>query len=1336
MNQKLFLVLTLTLTTLFTNAQVLINEFSHTNASFLMDEDGNFPDWIELYNAGPNNVDLTGYRISDNLSDPDKWVFPAVYLDNDDHLFIFASGKDRKIVINHWETAVFNSDPWRYLVPVSEPDTNWIYPPFNDNTWLQGAGGIGYGDGDDNTVIASTGSLYMRKTFNITDVNAIAAIALHMDYDDGFVAYLNGVEIARIGIGTVGIRPTWNELAYAGHEATMYQGGMPDEFVLDVDQLNGTLQNGTNVLAIQIYNTDISSSDLTSNAWLSFGLNNSNTQFSTPPAWFPLTASDNLHSNFTIAENEMIVLSDNMGNIIDQITIPYLDIDNSYGSETDGGTTMCSFLNPTPESENGNSACASGYEPTPTFSLDAGAYSNAQTLTLINNSPTAIIHYTTNGNIPTLVDAVYSGPIAVDASMVVSARAFSTAGKLPSPWEKNTYMINEADLYLPVISISTDSLNLWDWNTGIYVMGPNADPNYPHFGSNFWQPWEKLCHVEYFDEQKTQQFEVDAYLSIHGGWSRGQPQKSFRIESSGDLGEGDIDFPLWTDDKPFIEHPKNFNLRNGGNHYGDARFADALMERVMKGTHVDYMSYQPALAFLNGTYFGMYEIREKLDEDWAEDNFGVPSEQVDCISDMYYGFVVHSGSDSSFWPMYDLVTQTDPTTPTYYEGVNQCLDIKNFVDYLIAETYYANTDWMNGWVNNIKFWKPTFVGGKFRFMLMDMDFGMGYSDANTNMLALTRDEGWKLENMFNALLQNTQFFNYFVDRYADLINTKFQRSYIEPVGIAMRDQISSVMDRHCTTWGTSYWNYYYTLDNMLNWNDVRIPGARNMIQTEFALPQQVIVTLDVSPPGAGKVHISTIMPETYPWNGVYFKGVPVTLTAVPNPGFVFDHWQPNSFWSANNSNQEFTLDINQPDNFTAVFTGSAQGVTPIVTEINYNSDSTTTSGDWFEMYNPLSVPFDLTGWYFKDQNALNTFTFPVGTTISGNGYLVVVKDSLKFDAQFPSVNNRVGNFLFGLSNLGDAIRIYDALNTEYTNIVFDDSLPWPRGCDGCGRTYEVKDYFGTQNDPTNWFAGCMGGSPGGAYSICNDDIVYSEINYNSALSLQSGNWVELWNTTANPIDLSNWILRDQRDTNTFVVPAGTTIGANNYLVIGNNSAQFYTLHQWVPNFIGDFDFDFGNGGDCIRLFGSDSKLRFSVNYDDQYPWPSQANGLGYTLELLQKDSVMNDGLNWFAGCLGGSPGYAYDPDCIVGIEDLNSFIAQLLISPVPSDGDVQIQIITINQDADFTLSVFDVTGRKMKEFDLKGNQSVTVPAGDLSKGVYFVQLNGENIHVMGKMMIE
>lgn len=255
--------------------------------------------------------------------------------------------------INHWETAVFDNDTWKYFVGSSEPDTNWRKLSFNDASWLQGIGGVGYGDGDDNTIISSTISVYTRRIFNVTDTSKIEQAVLNMDYDDAFVAYLNDVEIARANVGIVGDHPAYNQPASSLHEAQMYQSGSPDQYIINKPLLSAVLLPGNNVLTIQVHNDNISSSDLTSRAFLSFGINDASSQFSPNPSWFqpPLVfTSSNLpivsiNTNSQTISNNIRIVADmgiiyNGTGIRNNMTDPFNEYNDKISIELRGSSSQ------------------------------------------------------------------------------------------------------------------------------------------------------------------------------------------------------------------------------------------------------------------------------------------------------------------------------------------------------------------------------------------------------------------------------------------------------------------------------------------------------------------------------------------------------------------------------------------------------------------------------------------------------------------------------------------------------------------------------------------------------------------------------------------------------------------------------------------------------------------------------------------------------------------------------------------------------------------------------------------------------------------------------------
>ncbi|MGB2015665.1 MAG: hypothetical protein ACPHSF_09355, partial [Flavobacteriales bacterium] len=195
-----------------------------------------------------------------------SWTFPAI-----------SHGQG----IHHWEAVIEDGSIWRYWVPTAEPPAVWKDPGFYDAAWAMGPSGFGYSDGDDATTVPTTPSLYLRRTFDIENLDQWLDAQFFMDYDDGFVAYLNGVEIARGNTGLPGEFVAWNQALATDHEAVLYQGGVPDAYSVDLS----LLQNGLNTLAIQLHNVSLSSSDLTGRPFLFAGAPEEGLGFGNAPDW-------------------------------------------------------------------------------------------------------------------------------------------------------------------------------------------------------------------------------------------------------------------------------------------------------------------------------------------------------------------------------------------------------------------------------------------------------------------------------------------------------------------------------------------------------------------------------------------------------------------------------------------------------------------------------------------------------------------------------------------------------------------------------------------------------------------------------------------------------------------------------------------------------------------------------------------------------------------------------------------------------------------------------------------------------------------------------------------
>ncbi|HNP48244.1 MAG TPA: lamin tail domain-containing protein, partial [Bacteroidia bacterium] len=393
-------------------AQIVINEICPSNITGILNSNGKNDDWVELYNSGGASVNLSGYGLTDDTLKPFRFTFPSQTIAAGGRILVFASDSNSSVIVNHWEMGVNALSTWRYASGSASIDTNWRNLSFNENVWSSGAGGIGFGDSDDGTTVAVGTSVMMRKTFSIPDTSQILKAVLMMDYDDGYVAYLNGVEITRANLGVAGTRPNWNDLALSSHEANNYQSLPIDSFFIDPSFLRANLRNGNNVLAVETHNVTSSSTDLSSIPYLFFGMKSSGTTFSTIPSWFHPPASDYYNANFKLSRTGETVYLYNPSSVkIDFKTYPSMGSDNSYGRKPDGSASWCLFGTPTPNASNNSSTCYNGYATIPVFSISGGFYSSTRTLTMSNSTPGGSIRYTTNGDDPVATDPLYSGAI-------------------------------------------------------------------------------------------------------------------------------------------------------------------------------------------------------------------------------------------------------------------------------------------------------------------------------------------------------------------------------------------------------------------------------------------------------------------------------------------------------------------------------------------------------------------------------------------------------------------------------------------------------------------------------------------------------------------------------------------------------------------------------------------------------------------------------------------------------------------------------------------------------------------------------------------------------------
>ncbi len=259
-----------------------------------------------------------------------------------------------------------------------------------------------------------------------------------------------------------------------------------------------------------------------------------------------------------------------------------------------------------------------------------------------------------------------------------------------------------------------------------------------------------------------------------------------------------------------------------------------------------------------------------------------------------------------------------------------------------------------------------------------------------------------------------------------------------------------------------------------------------------------------------------------------------------------------------------------------------------------------------------------------------------------------------------------------------------------------------------------------------WIDANLPGSSGQCQSVNANDISITEINYNSATNFDGGDWFELFNRSNQAIDLSNWVIKDAGDNNSYTIPAGTIIEADSFFVIAKQTVKFLDKFPAVTNFAGGFGWNFSNKGDEINIWDDWNYPVLSMTYSDSTPWVQGADGTGYTLVLQYENADINDPLSWDICNLHGSPGAMRPNPCV---PDTNSSVAeielQLNIYPNPANDFFTIEIPSpeIKQ-----IKIFDVQGRILFTQSDISNSRMIIDCSAFDAGIYFVEMKmGEKI---------
>lgn len=675
---------------------------------------------------------------------------------------------------------------------------------------------------------------------------------------------------------------------------------------------------------------------------------------------------------------ETITLTDKNGNKVDEITFGIIESDVSYSRIPDGSNDF-SYTSPTPDAENSEQSIITKDVLKPEFSKSSGFYDSGFDLSITSAEGTEI-YYTTDGSEPTALSAKYSSPISVkdissqpntisaitdiapsswmssvnppsspvDKAFIIRAVAIDSEGNV-SPVVTNTYFIgfnSKASYYKEqkIVSIVTDKNNLFDYDTGIYVLGktyddwlngPDYDPskrewetpaNYTQKGS----AWEREVSFTMFENGQSV-IEQNAGIRIHGGATRSSTQKSFNVYARTEYGASKFKYDFFEGnvtaeyDGSTIDKYDSFILRNGGNDGQYTRFRDKLNQALVSDRNFLSQGAEPCIVFINGEFWGHYEITEKISDDYIDAHTNTGKKNISIIKNQE----LDSGSEQSMIEFEELRTwikNTDFSDDSKYSELCSKIDMDEFIDYMSAEIYIGNQDWGS---NNVAMWKSTVIDetnpysdGKWRFILFDTEYSAGLynqtSSSTDTFNQILSDDSF-ISDLLNGAMKNKSFKKQFCLTFMDIANENFRKSRVSSMISELSAEYKDMTtDTHERFWssgrnggfgGFGGFNFNQEVQVVQSFYNERFNGITNPMRNYFSLNGNLAQITIQNDSLCGNITLNTINPtmENGEWSGKYYTDYPVTLTAEPKGVHKFSRWETSDGKTFTDSSIEITL---------------------------------------------------------------------------------------------------------------------------------------------------------------------------------------------------------------------------------------------------------------------------------------------------------------------------------------------------------------------------------------------------------------------------------------------
>ncbi len=632
----------------------------------------------------------------------------------------------------------------------------------------------------------------------------------------------------------------------------------------------------------------------------------------------------NIHASFNLnqTDEDHVLLSDAVGNLVDDFAfspVTRTKVGHSRGRSVDGGMPWVLFTTPTPGASNVGGT--SDYLARPVLSPAPGTYGGAQNVS-ITGPAGATIRYTTNGSLPTAASTVYSGPIPVSTTTVIRATTFGGAGSQPSFTETNTYLIG-TNHSVAILSICGDQVDeLLGGNGGIQPIG----------------------HFEYFGPNGVLRDEAEGEFNEHGQDSWAYDQRGFDYIARDQTGYNDaLHYPIFrTKDRPKYQRliikaaaGDNYNFGPGG----AAHIRDAYVQALSQTGQLalDERSYEPAVLYMNGQYWGVYDMREKVDDhDFTKYYYGQDEFNVQMLKTWGGTWSEYGGAQSQAdWnALLNYINTNNMGDPTAFAYVDERFSWKSLIDYFCLNSYTVCADWLN-W--NTGWWRGLDPAGdkkKWRYMLWDLDATFGHytnftgipdqtanaDPCNAENLPDPGDQGHTVI-LEKLIAENQMVHDYYVNRYTDLGNTLFSCDNMLPFLDSLIANIAPEMPGQIARWGGSMADWQANVQTMRNFIETRCVTIQQGMVDCYDLTGPYEVVFNVDPLLSGTMEINSLAPDAFPFTGLYYGGINTTLVPIPANGFIFSHWEVFSTNSILPSTEDslVTVDILSADSIVAHF---------------------------------------------------------------------------------------------------------------------------------------------------------------------------------------------------------------------------------------------------------------------------------------------------------------------------------------------------------------------------------------------------------------------------------